>query len=141
MTQIQAKNEAKREDVLIRRSFEKKGYSMRMQSQRTKAVADTLNIANEELKLDIVRDVNNIGRHVISDLNVKQWTEKDDETLKYVQALVAMTSPTIPGGKNFEYEFENSVTSGALLDMKRSKRHLKANQLLERDPMFIVPKD
>jgi len=26
---------------------------MRMQSQRTKAVADTLNIANEELKLDI----------------------------------------------------------------------------------------
>lgn len=72
------------EEAKIRASFEKKGYSMRMQSQRTQAVADTLNIGDEESRKKIQHDVDKIGRHILTDLKVPKWTEKDDNALRYI---------------------------------------------------------
>lgn len=42
----------------MRDSIEEKGFSMRMLSQQNQAVADTLNIANEELRLNTISKVN-----------------------------------------------------------------------------------
>lgn len=78
----------------------------------------------------------------MTDFKVPPKKENDEnETMRqYVTALTAVSPPTIPsttGGA--EFEFEDSCTSGPLLDLKRSKRHMKAAQLLHRDPMLIVP--
>ena len=40
-----------------------------------------------------------------------------------------------------DHDFEDELTAKPLLELKRSRRHQKAKELLERDPMIIVPKE
>lgn len=131
----------KNQEALIRQSFEEKGYSMRLQSTRTKALAETQDITDSKLKNETVRNVNKLGKNLISDLKISKWTENDNEVLKYIQAIVAVSPPAIPFAKDTEYEFEEDLTSQPMLDLKRSKRHEKTREILERDPMIIVPKE
>ena len=69
-----------------------------------------------------------------------RWTENDGPLLKYVQAMVAVSPPSIKTEKQ-EFEFEDSLVSNSLIDIKKSKRHIIANELLLKDPMFVVPRD
>ena len=114
---------------------------MQLQSTRTKALADTLDISDGKKRSETVKKVNSIGKHLISDLNIPRWTENEDPVLKFIQAIVAVSEPTITANKGMDHEFETSLTSEPLLDLKRSKRHQKAHELLERYPMIVVPKD
>ena len=84
---------------------------------------------------------------MLKNLRVPKWTEKDDSLLRYIQSVVAVSKPSIQGNsKNvanncFEQEFDQTFTSKPLIEGKRAERHKKARGLLERDPMFVVPKD
>ena len=88
-------NKSKPEEAKIRQSFEEKGYSMQLQSTRTKAVADTLDIIEPRVRSETVRKVNTLGKHLVSDLKIPRWTENDNQVLKYIQALVAVSKPSI----------------------------------------------
>ena len=68
---------------------------MTMQSQRTKAVAETLNIGNDDLRMRTVREVNKIGSHILNELKVPRMTEKENGVLKFIQAMVAISPPSI----------------------------------------------
>ena len=88
-----------------------------------------------------IREVNKIGSHILSELSVPRWTEKDNGVLKFIQAMVAISPPTIQTSNGREFEFEENLSSKALLDLKRTKNHNKAKSFLEKDSMFVVPKD
>ena len=77
-------NKSKPEEAKIRQSFEEKGYSMQLQSTRTKAVADTLDIIEPRVRSETVRKVNTLGKHLVSDLKIPRWTENDNQVLKYI---------------------------------------------------------
>ena len=82
-----------------------------------------------------------MGKHLVSDLKIPRWTENDNQVLKYIQALVAVSKPSISSKKGMDHDFEDDLTAKPLLELKRSRRHQKAKELLERDPMIIVPKE
>ena len=88
-----------------------------------------------------VREVNKIGSHILSELSVPRWTEKDSGVLKFIQAMVAISPPSIQTKNGREFEFEQTLTSKPLIDLKRAKNHCKAKDQLEKDSMFVVPKD
>ena len=114
---------------------------MTMQSQRTKAVAETLNIGNEDLRMRTVREVNKISSHILSELRVPRMSEKDSGVLKFIQAMVAISPPSIQTKSGREFEFEQGLSSKPLMDIKRARNHNKAKSQLEKDSMFVVPKD
>lgn len=68
---------------------------MSLQSTRTKALADTLSIANDGIREQTVDKVNTLGEHLMNELRVAKWTEKDNNVLRYIQALVAVSPPSI----------------------------------------------
>ena len=51
---------------------------MKLQSTRTKAVADTLDITELKQRNETVKNINSLGKHLISDLKIPRWTENDD---------------------------------------------------------------
>ena len=55
--------------------------------------------------------------------------------------MVAVSPPSIQVKDGTEFEFDPTMTSKPLLDLKQSNRHRKANEILANDPMFVVPKD
>ena len=57
---------------------------MKLQSTRTKALAETLDINEIKQRNETVKNVNSLGKHLISDLKIPRWTEKDDQILKYI---------------------------------------------------------
>ena len=82
-------------------------------------MADTLQITDMESRKKTQHDIDKIGRHIVTDLKVKKWTKQEDNVLRYIQALVAVSPPEIiaPGS---HHEFDGDLTSDALLDLKRS---------------------
>jgi len=57
---------------------------MSLQSTRTKALADTLSIANDGIREQTVDKVNTLGEHLMNELRVAKWTEKDNNVLRYI---------------------------------------------------------
>jgi len=64
---------------------------------------------------------------------------KRDKMLGYVQTLVSVSPPAIQNKEGTEFEFEPELTSGPLGDIKRSRRHSKAYELLAKDKLLVVP--
>ena len=91
--------------------------------------------------MQTVREVNKIGSHILNELSVPRWTEKDSGVLKFIQAMVAISPPSIQTTNGKEFDFESNLSSKALFDIKRAVNHNKAKSQLEKDAMFVVPKD
>ena len=74
-------------------------------------MADTLDITDTRVRSETVRNVNKLGKHLVSDLKIPRWTENDNHVLKYIQALVAVSKPSISSKKGMDHEFEENLTS------------------------------
>lgn len=93
---------------------------------------------SEEREASTVRKINAVGRHMIHELDLPKSVKKDPK-LCFVNTIVAVSPPKINYKDGIEFDFEPELTSKPLYDLKTSKRFNKANQMIGKDPMIVVP--
>lgn len=109
-----------------------------MQRQKTRALKDTLDTMDDQQQAKTVDSIYSVGRHVINELNLPRWMKRT-KMLGYVQTLVSISPPAIQSNEGTEFEFEPELTSQPLQEVKRSKRHLRAYDLLAKDKLLVIP--
>ena len=74
--------------------MEEKGYSLSLQAQKTKSVADTINITDPTLRSETMKRVNKVGKHLINNMRTPKHLSGDNMA-HYLHALVAVSPPKI----------------------------------------------
>ena len=124
----------------ISKSFDNNGYTIRKHALKTKALDDTLSIIDEEKRVETMQKMNQLGRFMIEELDMPKWMRKDD-LVCYTSTISAISRPTVQERHGSELEFEKELISRPLMSLKIAKRHKKAKDILEKDPMMIVPRN
>ena len=84
--------------------MEEKGYSLNLQAQKTKSVADTMNITDPVLRQETIKTVNKVGKHLINNIRSPKHLAKDNMA-NYLHALVAVSPPKVQDKDSAQFEF------------------------------------
>ena len=93
---------------------------------------------SEERKASTVSKINAIGRQMIHELDLPNYVKRDPK-LCFVNTIVAVSPPQINYKEGIEFDFDPELSSKPLFDLKKSKRFNKANKMISKDPMIVVP--
>ena len=85
----QREKEKQHDENNVRLSFDEKGFSVRKEAERNRAIRETLDLKHEADFEAMVNTVNGIGRHMADEIKMPKWVKKSNK-LSFVQTMVSV---------------------------------------------------